>query len=696
MADGGEGFGIASTVDLFDYVPRHVAEELILHPDDDPIGRDTRSRMASMFIDISGFSPMSEAFARVGRSGGEELTEVLNGFFRTMIDVADGYGGSVGKFSGDALTVVFPTTEDDVAAGCRRSVQCALDMQAASRRQRDVETSAGTFSLSCKIGLGFGDVLSTTVGIPGVRLEYVLAGAAIDRSAAAEHLASASQIVAHEELVSRCPGVSAGERLGGEFRRVEGLAPPVQKRRARSLGEPSPSLARLLGGYLHPAIAARIGRGDPRFIDEHRVATMLFVGFEGLDYATREGADELRAFAADVVRVVAELDGHLQQIDMGDKGSKVLVSFGAAVAHEDDQERAIRCALEVRSLRPGARIGMASGLAFCAEVGNDRRREYATIGDTTNVAARLMEAATVGRILWSGVPSAASEMRFDLERLEPISVRGKAQLVPVVDVRGDRSWGEEPLGERRYELAVVGREVELARAVQVLEDAESGTGRVLTIIGDPGIGKSRLSADVARIARGRGFRVHTAACLPDRRATPYLPWRAVLRSLFGIGPSTAGDREVEQVLEELRSLDQSLLPRAPLLAPVLGLPLEETDLTRGLEPVLRSEWLASLLVECLRHWTTRKPRMLLIEDRHWMDAASDELLVAVARAVGDMQLVVLSTARPISGTRARGREGKVTGEPRLDRSRTAGRIVGGSFAHARVAAAVRDRGDGPR
>ena len=124
---------------------------------------------------------------------------------------------------------------------------------------------------------------------------------------------------------------------------------------------------------------------------------MLFVRFEGLDYATQRGADELRAFSSEVVRVVADLDGHLQQIDMGDKGSNVLVSFGAAVAHEDDQERAIRCALEIRDLRPGARIGMASGLAFCAEVGNDRRREYATIGDTTNVAARLMEAAGAGQ-----------------------------------------------------------------------------------------------------------------------------------------------------------------------------------------------------------------------------------------------------------------------------------------------------------
>ena len=655
MAHLGEGFGVAGTVDLFDYVPRHVAEELIRHPDDGPVGRDTRWRMASMFIDISGFSLMSEAFARLGRSGGEELTVVLNGFFRMMIDVADGYGASVGKFGGDALTVVFPTDADDEVGGCRRAVQCALDMQAASRRQRDVDTSAGTFSLSCKIGLGFGDVLSTTVGVPGVRLEYVLAGEAIDRSAAAEHLASATQIVAHEDLVSRCPGISAGERVGRGFRRVEGLEPPERPHRARSLGEPSASVARLLSGYLHPAIAARIGGGDPRFVDEHRVATMLFVRFEGLDYATQKGADELRAFAADVVRVVSDLDGHLQQIDMGDKGSKVLVSFGAAVAHEDDQERAIRCALEIRDLRPGARIGMASGLAFCAEVGNDRRREYATVGDTSNVAARLMEAAEAGQILWSGVPSTASERRFHLERQEPISVRGKAQLVPVVEVRGDRSRDDEPLGERPYELAMVGRDAELATAGRIIDDAESGTGGVLAITGDPGIGKSRLSAEIARIARDHGFRVHTAACHSDRRATPYLPWRATLRSLFGIGSGTTA-QPAEQVRNELASLDPALLPRAPLLAPVLGLAFEETDLTRGLELALRSEWLASLMVECLRHWTARVPRLLVLEDRHWMDAASQELLVAVARAVRDMRLIVLSTARPISSTaRAMGR-----------------------------------------
>ena len=153
-------------------------------PGADILGQEHRLTTAVLYSDISGFTPLSEALGRLGARGTEELTSLLNDYFGALIEVTDTHGGIVGKFGGDALTVLFPSRRRAVAA--RRAVACALELQRASLGREAVETAAGAFRLELKVGLAIGSVLSLSVGVPDMRMEYVIAGSAVDLAVKAE------------------------------------------------------------------------------------------------------------------------------------------------------------------------------------------------------------------------------------------------------------------------------------------------------------------------------------------------------------------------------------------------------------------------------------------------------------------------------------------------------------------------------
>ena len=457
---------------LLTFVPRHVAADILRHPGSSPVGREQRFEAAALFADISGFTPMSEALGRAGTRGTEELTVTLNGYFTRMIDLVHSYRGVVGKFGGDALTIIFPA-QGKRSRAPRRAVACALAMQDAMVGYDAVATAVGTFRLEAKIGVAAGAVLCTSVGDPATRLEYVVAGSAVDLCADAEHHAAPGDVVAHADLVQRCPGIELAWQEG-DFARVTAIRPkPTRSRRGplpRSPAVAEPTLA----AYLHPVIAERLLAGLGSFVDEHRRLTVLFVGFGGPDYSNRDAAVKLQAYLGPAVEIITRYDGHLRQVETGDKGSLYIVFFGAPVGHEDDEERALRAALELREL-PGdrVRIGVASGWTFCGCVGSPERQEYAAVGDTVNLAARLMQVAGPGEILVGGAVAERARRAVQLDRRAPVAVKGKSQRVPVATLVG-QAKPSRGLGEREFPLPMVGRERELASLVAALDGVAYG------------------------------------------------------------------------------------------------------------------------------------------------------------------------------------------------------------------------------
>jgi adenylate cyclase len=626
-------------------VPRHVAADLLAHPGASPVGREQRFAAVVLFADVSGFTAMSEALARSGRVGAEELTAILNSYFAPMIALIESYGGIIGKFGGDAMTVLFPHTTRSRRTVARRALQCALDMQVAMANYAAIPTSAGLFGLAMKAGLGMGQVYCTSVGDERVRLEYIIAGKPLDDCADAEHHASKGEVVATRETVA-----AAGDALVAEDREGFALVTGL-RRRARpaplaALPPSSSAMEALLAAYLHPSIAERTRAGQGGFINEHRKVTVLFVRFAELDYANDPAVGvRLQRYLGAVIATVQRYDGYLNKVDMGDKGSKYIVLFGTPLIHEDDEERALRCALDLIALPDlPARIGVNSGFVYCGQVGSPARQEYTVMGDPVNLAARLMQAAQPGQVLVSGDTWQNAAQSFSWNRLEPILVKGKREPIPVFALGGVAHPPSLGVHEPAYSLPMVGRRHELERAEAALGRAGAGQGQLLAISGEAGLGKSRLAAEVVGAARRQGLAVLGGACQSYGTASGYLVWQDVWRGFFAIDANWSPLVQRSQLEDQLAALDARLLPRMPLLGPALGLAIPDSALTAGLEPGLRTELLRALLLECLR--LRSAPLLLVLEDCHWIDPLSQELLEYIGRNLAELPLAMLVVHRP--------------------------------------------------
>lgn len=636
------------------YLPYHVAQDILQHPDQSPLQRENRFDAVALFADVSGFTALSEALAAAGKAGTEELTAILNSYFAPMIDLIQSYGGIIGKFGGDALTVLFPYTADTVHATVRRAVQCALDMQAAMPRYQPLTTqmvtSAGEHNLYMKAGLAMGSVLNTSIGDPALRLEYIIAGKLLDDCADAEHHASKGEVVIHDALLAYLEDVHIVERRGG-FTCVSGLTQPAER---APLTAPLPEFAavpesarKTFLAYLHPSIAHRLENAPVGFINEHRRVTVLFVRFSGFDYDhDRDVTRKLQAYFEQVVRIIGRYGGYLNKIDMGDKGSKYIVLFGVPVAHEDDEERALRCALEISQLRVPAAVGVNTGMVYCGQVGSEKRQEYTVMGDGVNLAARLMQIAAERQIIVSEFTRRLTMEKFHWIQLEPVKLKGKSALVTIYAIEDVRESPAARLSEPIYRLPMVGRENELLRVREQIRQTLDGRGQIVAVSGDAGVGKSRLTVEIIRLASALGLLVYTGECQSFGTNSSFLVWRKVWGALLNIDPSASPSVQAEQVAA---AIDPQFALRLPLLNVLLNLSIPDNAVTEMLDAKLRMELLHNMLLDILRLYSRNAPLLMVLEDCHWIDPLSLDLLSFLGRGIIDMPVMILMVHRPTPG-----------------------------------------------
>jgi class 3 adenylate cyclase/predicted ATPase len=616
---------------------------LMEHPDEVPVAVPTRTDAVVLFADIAGFTPMSEALAKVGRYGAEELSRILNDYFGSMIERAVAYGGVVVRLTGDALTVLFPCDPHSLAVV--RAVCCALDMQAAMGAFQALGTQAGVFRLAMRAGLAMGPVLGTIVGDPAVRLEYVVAGRAIDRAAAAERHAAIGQVVVDGAMLRAGQGIDVVE-LGDDAYLVTRVEKPVGTVPAGLPDVLDEDTASRLAPFLHPVIAERLRAGRRGLVNEHRKVTVAFVGFPDLPADDPEAAASLQAYLAAAVHVVDRFGGHLNQVDTGDKGSLLMLLFGTPVAHEDDEERAVRCCLELLRMPGGPfRAGVTTGPTFCGEIGSELRRYYTVVGDSVNLAARLLQAAQPGQLLIDGPTFDRVEAGAVGERLQPITVKGKAGPVSVWAVRAARERGGLQLLEPLAVGPLVGRDAEVRAIHAAAGRARAGRGQVLSLSGEAGIGKSRLVAEAVAVGEGLGFAVHGGACRSYGTTTGYLVWRPIVQGLLAVDPALPSDEQRAQVDSQMAAYGPDWAERAPLLAPVLGMAMPDSSLTGSLDPQARAELLRSLLLDLVRRRAVAGPLLLVVEDCHWIDPPSMAVLEFLARNAADLPVLIVVAAR---------------------------------------------------
>ncbi|MBN2389514.1 MAG: AAA family ATPase [Anaerolineae bacterium] len=573
---------------LSTYVPSHLAQAKLLHP---TVGQPSGEWLngSLLFSDVSGFTALSERLAHQGQEGAEQLTRAINAYFKRMLDILAWSGGILLKFAGDALLVYFPADKDGTQA--HWTVRAGQRMMRAMGEFAAIPTALGAVALKMKIGVSSGRFAALSIGSTK-RMEYVLLGDPVTRVMGAEGAATAGQIVIDSATFAQlAPSVytdsgngfyvveeEPGETLGDfEIRAETGHARPVEGS-AFTQAEMAADVQRLvdqiaaLTPYLpHPLVERIIDASEQRRIEsEYRLTTVLFTnvtGFESLlptaptgnntslDHVTRLMSDYFNALHS----IVTRYDGVITRIDPYSKGSKVLTLFGAPVAHEDDPERGTRTALEMMAELAGLnarwqhdtsiiqqRTGITHGLTFAGQAGAATRREYTVMGDDVNLAARLMSAGTPGQILLAPSVYAKVAPRFAITALPAIRVKGKTDPIPIYQVDGLAE--ENPLAGRLRDLpTLLGRQAELATALEVARDALSGHGTQLTLRGPAGIGKSHLAYTLAAHALEMGAQVIMAECHAYTAETPYNAWTSLLHTLAGF----TADEDPQQRSEKL-------------------------------------------------------------------------------------------------------------------------------------------------
>jgi len=437
-----------------------------------------RTSGAALFADISGFTLLTAALTEeLGlQRGAEELTRLLNEVFGVLVAEVHSYRGSVIGFSGDAITCWL---DDDDGMG---AVACALAMQRAMVPFASVATPTGTpISLAIKVAVAAGPVRRFLAGDPEVQTLEVIAGRTLDHLARAEHHARPGEVVVTSGIREQ-----AGARLqlgewrvdpetGEGFAVVLGLAEPVPRRPWPDL--PPESLPdQLCRPWLAPAVARRLAGGSKQFLAELRPAVALFLSFGGIDYDGDDGAGaELDALVRWVQAIVHRHQGMLLQLTVGDKGSYLYIAFGAPVAHEDDEVRAVQAALDLQSppaelfFVKNIQIGLARGRMRTGAYGSTTQRTYGVLGDKTNLAARLMQAATSGILCDEAVYQGARKaMSFQL--LPPIKVKGRTEPVAVYRPSGGGA-GPDP------------SRAAIRACIDALAPAEQLTLKVASVIG---------------------------------------------------------------------------------------------------------------------------------------------------------------------------------------------------------------------
>lgn len=624
------------------YLPGFLIRELARRPASDLLHRAICFEAVALFADLSGFTALSEALARSGKSGAEELTEILNWHFGMLVDVVHTHGGDVVRFGGDAISAVFRCTTRNRALVAGRAVRCALAMQAAGQRRKSIRTSAGTHRLHMKVGMAHGRVVCTVVGDVGARLDYVVTGDALQRCVAAEQTAHDGATVVDDGLATLICGsgdLNLNARRG--FHVVEHIGAPKHTARRLRGARPAHSAdaPQTISQFLHPFVARLLDGSLGDLTNEHRRVTVVFARCEGLDDASM--AEHL----GDLMRIVDDVEGHLARLDVDNAGVRLLITFGAPIAHEDDEARALQVALKIKSLaqpRCVVRIGVNTGFAFCANVGNDARREYTVMGDAVNIAARLMQAAQPGQIVVGEETRRAASARFVWTKLGPIVVKGKADPVSVSALEDTATL---PMALRTFNTPFIGREHELAQATVALERALRGEGQVVLISAEAGMGKSRLAAEVAQSAAGLGFEAHSGACNARSSQASYSMWHTIWRGLFGVDPGRSMAEQAEHLQARLKTIEAGLAERFSLLGPALNVLLPEADWVAALNPQQRADALKFMLLNCLRHWASARPLLLVLEDCHWIDPASQALLQFLTNNIGDVRVAVVALYR---------------------------------------------------
>jgi class 3 adenylate cyclase/pimeloyl-ACP methyl ester carboxylesterase len=394
---------------------------------------------------------------------------------------------------------------------------------------------------------------------------------------------------------------------------------------------------------------------------ERKQVTVLFVDVSGFTALSEkldpEDLHQLmdQAFEA-MLSEVHRYEGTVNQF----LGDGLMALFGAPIAHEDHPVRAVHAALGIqralaayrerlraeRSIEFQVRMGLNTGAVVVGSIGDNLRMDYTAVGDTTNVAARFLALAEPGQILVSDETARVVKPYFHLQPLGEVTVKGKARPLRAFRVEGARGVKSRLEAQAEHELTpFVGRERELAILQDRFAEALGGRGQAVFVFGEAGLGKSRLLLEFRRHAEAAGVRWLLGRCVSYGGAISYLPILDLLRDFLEVKEGDSVDAMLEKINAGVQRIGADLAWTTPFVRALFSLDPGEAEV-RVMTPAQRRGRTVEALRALLARESERAPLTVVIEDLHWVDSHSEEVLQLLLEGLATAPMLVLLTYRP--------------------------------------------------
>jgi class 3 adenylate cyclase/tetratricopeptide (TPR) repeat protein len=459
-------------------------------------------------------------------------------------------------------------------------------------------------------------------------------------------------------FASKCPACGNEPPLGAGF--CDHCGTPLTVTTTAVASPPLAPRPQTPQAYTPTHLAEKILTSRAALEGERKQVTVLFADLKGsMELLADRDPEEARAILDPVLErmmaAVHRYEGTVNQV-MGDG---IMALFGAPIAHEDHAVRACYAALSMqtsvkqyaaevqrtRGVPIHIRVGLNSGEVVVRAIGSDLHTDYTAVGQTTHLAARMEQMAMPGSILITADVLRLVKGYMQVSALGPVSIKGLPASAEVYEVTG-----AGPVRTRlqasiaRGLTPFIGREIEFAMLRQAWGRAGAGHGQIVAIIGEPGVGKSRLCAEFIEVPRTEGWLVMETGATSSWQVTPYLPVRDLLIAYFQID-----DRDDElticEKVDKCLMMDEALQPTRSALLALLDVSVEDSEWQALDPPQRRLRIIDGVKRLLLRHGRVQ-PLLLIVENLHWIDAGTQAVLDSLIDSLPTTRLLLLVNYRP--------------------------------------------------